>query len=45
MPRIDDTLTSVFDQRRPVGLLLRGWPGGVDAPTLDGKLRELVLAL
>ncbi|MEU2613925.1 TlpA disulfide reductase family protein [Micromonospora sp. NPDC007271] len=26
------------------GALLRGWPGGVDAPTLDGKLRELVLA-
>ncbi|PWR17266.1 hypothetical protein DKT69_01115 [Micromonospora sicca] len=45
LPRIDDTLTSVFDQRRPVDLLLRGWPGGVDAPTLDGKLRELVLAL
>ncbi|SIR30972.1 TlpA family protein disulfide reductase [Micromonospora avicenniae] len=26
------------------GTLLRGWPGGVDAPALDGKLRELVLA-
>ncbi|MER7890069.1 TlpA disulfide reductase family protein [Micromonospora sp. NPDC094482] len=26
------------------GALLRGWPGGVDAATLDGKLRELVLA-
>ncbi|WP_446215299.1 TlpA family protein disulfide reductase [Micromonospora sp. IBHARD004] len=26
------------------GALLRGWPGGVDASTLDGKLRELVLA-
>ncbi|MEU5721935.1 TlpA disulfide reductase family protein [Micromonospora sp. NPDC047738] len=26
------------------GALLRGWPGGVDGPALDGKLRELVLA-
>ncbi|MCW3816745.1 TlpA family protein disulfide reductase [Micromonospora sp. DR5-3] len=26
------------------GALLRGWPGGVDAPTLDGQLRQLVLA-
>ncbi|MFC6016435.1 TlpA family protein disulfide reductase [Plantactinospora solaniradicis] len=26
------------------GALLRGWPGGVDAATLDGTLRELVLA-
>lgn len=26
------------------GALLRGWPGGVDAAALDGKLRELVLA-
>ncbi|MFU8874662.1 TlpA family protein disulfide reductase [Micromonospora sp. SL4-19] len=26
------------------GALLRGWPGGVDAPTLDDRLRELVLA-
>jgi peroxiredoxin len=26
------------------GALLRGWPGGVDAPTLDARLAELVLA-
>ncbi|MEV4756899.1 redoxin domain-containing protein [Micromonospora sp. NPDC049559] len=26
------------------GALLRGWPGGLDAPTLDARLRELVLA-
>ena len=26
------------------GALLRGWPGGLDAPTLDRRLRELVLA-
>ncbi|WBB67814.1 TlpA disulfide reductase family protein [Micromonospora sp. WMMD812] len=26
------------------GALLRGWPGGVDATTLDSRLRELVLA-
>jgi peroxiredoxin len=26
------------------GALLRGWPGGVDAATLDRSLRELVLA-
>ncbi|NES27471.1 redoxin domain-containing protein [Micromonospora terminaliae] len=26
------------------GALLRGWPGGVDAATLDGELRRLVLA-
>ncbi|MGC4795977.1 TlpA family protein disulfide reductase [Micromonospora saelicesensis] len=26
------------------GALLRGWPGGLDAPTLDQRLRELVLA-
>ncbi|MEK8106305.1 TlpA disulfide reductase family protein [Micromonospora sp. M12] len=26
------------------GALLRGWPGGLDAPTLDRQLRELVLA-
>ncbi|MFG2054432.1 TlpA family protein disulfide reductase [Micromonospora sp. NPDC048930] len=26
------------------GALLRGWPGGVDASTLDDRLRELVLA-
>ncbi|KAB1909376.1 TlpA disulfide reductase family protein [Micromonospora sp. AMSO31t] len=25
------------------GALLRGWPGGVDAPTLDAELRKLVL--
>ncbi|MGX7672153.1 TlpA family protein disulfide reductase [Plantactinospora sp. DSM 117369] len=26
------------------GTLLRGWPGGVDAPTLDSMLRKLVFA-
>ncbi|MFY1702071.1 MULTISPECIES: hypothetical protein [Micromonospora] len=26
------------------GALLRGWPGGIDAATLDRHLRELVLA-
>lgn len=26
------------------GALLRGWPGGLDAPTLDARLRELVIA-
>ena len=26
------------------GALLRGWPGGLDAPTLDRQLRALVLA-
>ncbi|MFI1194929.1 TlpA family protein disulfide reductase [Micromonospora sp. NPDC020750] len=26
------------------GALLRGWPGGLDAPALDQRLRELVLA-
>ncbi|RQX14040.1 TlpA family protein disulfide reductase [Micromonospora arida] len=26
------------------GALLRGWPGGLDASTLDQRLRELVLA-
>jgi peroxiredoxin len=28
----------------PGGALLRGFPGGLDAPALDAKLRELVLA-
>lgn len=26
------------------GALLRGWPGGLDAPTLDSRIRELLLA-
>ncbi|MEV4808876.1 TlpA family protein disulfide reductase [Micromonospora avicenniae] len=48
----DGTVSQSYAVREPPGVvmiakggtLLRGWPGGVDAPALDSKLRELVLA-
>ncbi|MFD0788456.1 TlpA family protein disulfide reductase, partial [Micromonospora azadirachtae] len=48
----DGTISQSYAVREPPGVvmiakggtLLRGWPGGVDAAALDGKLRELVLA-
>ncbi|MCW3842630.1 TlpA family protein disulfide reductase [Micromonospora yasonensis] len=48
----DGTISQSYAVREPPGVvlvakggaLLRGWPGGVDATALAGRLRELVLA-
>ncbi|MFC0527615.1 TlpA family protein disulfide reductase [Phytohabitans kaempferiae] len=47
----DGTISRSYAVREPAavvivakgGALLRGWPGGLDASTLDARLRELVL--
>jgi peroxiredoxin len=48
----DQTIWRAYAVREPPavaivargGALLRGWPGGLDAPALESRLRELVLA-